>query len=102
MKLRKLATVAMTAMMIATMITGCGGNASDEITADSTITNDGELILAIYSGDTLCDVVVDSKTINGVTVFECSKTISGTDNITAKAIFTNIDTLSAYCEAKEF
>ena len=70
------------------------------VTADSTSAKDGELILALYKDGSLCEVVMDSSTIDGVTVFECAKSLSDTTGVTAKAMFWDMGTLTPYCESK--
>ena len=82
------------------VLTGKNGVYTAEVKADSSSERNGRLILALYKGDVLYDLVTESKSINGTTSFNCTKALSDTADITAKAMFWNTDTFAPYCESK--
>lgn len=82
------------------VLTGKNGVYTAEVKADSSSERNGRLILALYKGDVLYDLVTESKSINGTTSFNCTKALSDTADITAKAMFWDTDTFAPYCESK--
>ena len=77
--------------------------ASIKMTAPSYLGKKGVLVLALYKGGALADVVCDSKAVNGETTFEASLTIDSAQGASAKAMFLDeFGKIKPYVSAAEF
>lgn len=77
--------------------------ASIKMTAPSYLGKKGVLVLALYKGGALADVVCDSKAVNGETMFEASLTIDSAQGASAKAMFLDeFGKIKPYVSAAEF
>ena len=82
-------------------LTDANGVYTAEIKADSSSAKNCRLILALYKGDALLELVMQSKAVDGAEKFSCTKTLSDASDVTAKAMFWNTDTMKPYCESKK-